>query len=419
MKPPKNFTPHPFPYHKEVELRIETLTYSGKGLGRVNDWVVMAPFTIPEEHVRVRIFRNHASYSEADLVEILERSPQRVDPCCPLFTNCGGCQYQHLDYTVQLEWKQRHVADLFQRLAKTHVSIQPVQPAPRIYAYRSKLTPHYQSPSVSTSRHRDSQHIGAIGFKGVYGGRLIDVPHCPIATDAINTKLAREREWLCRQSPIGVKKKVRGGTLLLRQGLEGVVTDPRAVLSERVGGFIFQFKAGDFFQNNSYGLPKLVQHVVQQVQAPGIDYLVDAYCGVGLFSISAARHFQNSFGIEISADAIRWAQANAVLNHTSNCTFRVGEAADLFAQLPCSGNVSSVILDPPRKGCDAVFLERLFAFAPQRVVYVSCDPATQVRDLIAFLANRYAIETVQPFDLFPQPRHIENVVTLTRMSDCR
>ena len=415
MRPPKKFTPHPFNYHEEIELRIETLTNLGKGLGRIDGWVVMTPFTAPNEYVRVRVFRNHSQYSEADLIEVLEPAPQRRKPRCSLFTKCGGCQYQHLDYAFQLEWKQRHVSELFERFTKTPITIQPIQSAPPNYGYRSKLTPHYpKRRSASVPPMKDTTVIDPIGFKGVYGNRIVDVPECPLATDAINQTLTVERQKLHRESPIKAKKSVRGGTLLLRQGLEGVTTDPRAVISERIGERTFQFKAGDFFQNNPYVLPKLVDYVVAEAQGPGIHHLVDAYCGVGLFCISAAQHFKSCFGIEISVDAVRWAQANALINGVDNCSFQVGEAAGLFNGLSFPGAISTVVIDPPRKGCDATFLKHLFAYAPQRVVYVSCDPATQVRDLTAFLSNNYTIETVQPFDLFPQTRHIENVVTLSR-----
>ena len=142
--PPKHFIPTPFAYHEELELDIQTLTNEGRGIGRHGDWAVMVPFVIPGERVRVRIFRNHKNYSEADLVEVLTPSPQRIQPRCPLFGRCGGCQYQHIAYEEQLRWKQQHVADCLERIGGIHTEVRSVVPSEKIYGYRTKLTPHFE-----------------------------------------------------------------------------------------------------------------------------------------------------------------------------------------------------------------------------------------------------------------------------------
>jgi 23S rRNA (uracil1939-C5)-methyltransferase/tRNA (uracil-5-)-methyltransferase len=143
----KKFNDQPFPYHHELELEIATLTNLGVGLGRVQvgegKWVVMVPFTLPGEKVRVRIYRNHKNFSEADLLEVLTPSPHRVDPQCPLFGRCGGCQYQHLAYAEQLKWKRQQVEELLKYMANVEFPVAPVIPSPREFGYRSKLTPHF------------------------------------------------------------------------------------------------------------------------------------------------------------------------------------------------------------------------------------------------------------------------------------
>ena len=398
---PKNFNPEPYAYHNELTLLVEGLTNLGLGVARDEGWVVLAPYVLPGETVRLRIYRNHKNYSLADLMEILEPSPERVNPMCPLFGTCGGCQYQHLSYKSQLAWKRQHVADAFSRLAKLNTEIQPVRPSPKPYGYRSKLTPHFQ---------KGPDGIGPIGFlKQGRGRALVDVEHCPIATDAINQRLPEAREELRRSW-----KGKRGGTLFLREVIEGVVTDPEEIVSERVGSRTYQFKAGEFFQNNPFLLPEIANYVCEEASGVGIRHLVDAYCGSGLFAVSASERFEQCVGVEISASSASWARANAAINRLENCEFIVGSASEVFADVPFSGGTAALVIDPPRKGCDGDFLDQTIAFSPSRIVYVSCDPATQARDIEILLSNGYQIEKVQPFDLFPQTRHVESVATLSR-----
>lgn len=398
--PPKNFIPEPFAYHQEVELHIDDLSNLGEGVGRIDGWVVMVPFALPGERVRVRIWRNKKNYSDADLVEVLDASPDRVEPPCPIFGECGGCQYQHLSYEAQLAWKTRQIRELLRRIGGIEAEVEPCHGSPKTYGYRSKITPHFDRP-----RHGE---IGPIGFQRYANRSTIDVPQCPIASPAINAALPAARAEIRAT----VAKRRKGGTLLMRDSRDGVTNDNREILTETVGDRVFQFVAGEFFQNNPHILPDLVGHALDQAEGPR--FLVDAYCGVGVFGICGASRFEKVTGVELNATAISLARANAQINQVKNVDFVIGEAEAIFAHLTFPGTESAVILDPPRRGCDRLFLSQLFAFGPARIVYVSCGPDTQARDLRDILEAGYAIERVQPFDLFPQTRHIENVVTLVR-----
>jgi 23S rRNA (uracil1939-C5)-methyltransferase/tRNA (uracil-5-)-methyltransferase len=410
----KKFNDQPFAYHQEIELEIATLTNLGSGLGRLaleggaqgEGWVVMVPFTLPGERVRARVFRNHKNFSEADLVEVLTPSLHRVTPQCPLFGRCGGCQYQHLSYASQLEWKRRQVAELLQHMAGiADFPVAATVASPREYHYRSKITPHFNPP-------RDSAPM-PIGFLR-QGTRfdIVDVPQCPIATEAINVRLGAVREAVhAKQS-----EYKRGATLLLREASGVVTTDYDAVITETVGELKLHFLARDFFQNNPFILPVFTRYVRGQAAAGGARFLVDAYCGSGLFALSAASAFQHVTGIEISESSVRFARENAAANGINNATFTAGDAAAIFAGLDpvFRADDTVVVIDPPRKGCDESFLQQLFVFRPKSVVYVSCDPATQMRDLRHFLTAGYTLKAAQPFDLFPQTRHLECVLTLQR-----
>lgn len=419
----KPFNDQPFAYHAELELEVTTLTNLGVGLGRVElpaeagKWVVMVPFTLPGERVRARVFRNHRNYSEADLVEVLRPAAERVAPRCPLFGRCGGCQYQHLDYPAQLEWKRRQVAELLEHMAGVAgFPVAPVTPSPRAFHYRSKITPHFAPP-----RGGEGAPPVPIGFLR-QGTRfdIVDVPACPIATEAINARLTEVRSAVhTRQA-----EYTRGATLLLREAGGAVTTDHDAVITEEIAGagpipgapLRLRFLARDFFQNNPFLLPAFTRHVREQAAAGGARFLVDAYCGSGLFALSAAPGFERVAGIEISESSVRFARENADANGITNATFSAGDAAAIFAGLdPVFAPAdTAVVIDPPRKGCDEAFLRQLLAFGPRTVVYVSCDPATQMRDLKHFLAAGYTLAAAQPFDLFPQTRHLECVLTLRR-----
>jgi tRNA/tmRNA/rRNA uracil-C5-methylase (TrmA/RlmC/RlmD family) len=413
----KAFNARPFPYHEEIELSITTLTNLGVGLGRVAlgdgdtgaGWVVMVAFALPGERVRARVFRNHPNYSEADLVAVLSPSPQRIEPRCPLFGRCGGCQYQNLQYDEQLEWKRRQVGELLEHMAGLSLEVAPVIGSPEAFGYRSKITPHFNGP-------REGREV-AIGFLR-QGTRfdIVDVPRCEIATEAINASLTQVRAEI--RSQVGGGSYPNGSTLLFRDA-GGVVTTRHEdrVHEEVVLGpsetLRLSFLARDFFQNNPFILPAFVRYVRDQARAGGARNLVDAYCGSGLFALAAAGSFERVVGVEVSDTSVALARENAKSNGIANASFIAADASAIFATLEFPGAETAVVIDPPRKGCDPGFLRQLLSFRPRSVVYVSCNPATQMRDLREFIAAGYAATAAQPFDLFPQTRHLECVITLS------
>lgn len=399
---PKNFVAKPFNYHEEVELLITAITNLGFGIGRIDNWVIMVPFVYIGELVKAKIFKNHKNYSEADLVKILEPSSKRVYPSCELFGICGGCQYQHIAYAEQLKLKREHVKEVLLKLGGLNVEVNECIHSEHEYKYRSKITPHFQ-------KFKENQPFN-IGFlaHGCHQ-KIVDVKKCAIATDAINIELNNVRDHI--QSLAKTKK--RGGTLLLRDTTNGVISDNNAKISQKIGDFTFKFKAGSFFQNNPYTLPKMIDFVTKS--SLGCKFLVDAYCGVGVFGICSAEHFKNVYGVEIDKEAISFAHENAHINDIKNITFIAGDATSIFGNISFPSGDTCVLIDPPRAGCDASFINQLLSFEPKKIVYISCAPDTQARDL-RILVEKYSIVTVQPIDLFPQTRHIENVVVLIKKS---
>jgi tRNA/tmRNA/rRNA uracil-C5-methylase (TrmA/RlmC/RlmD family) len=469
-------------YHKELVLRIESLTNLGFGIARVEldedvdegavaredgegggraeegprKWVVFCPNVIPGELVRVRIYRNFASYSDADLLQIIEPSADRVEPACSLATVCGGCQYQHITIERQRKMKTLQVQELFERLG----GLSPTE-FPRVldtigtgevFGYRSKITPHYDAPKRANKRAQDDGdttttgnacEIGPIGFKEKASHRLVDVPYCHIATPKINDALDRLREEKREEARRGLlKKPTKGATLLLRDSNGVVETNHTAYVNTTVKDLVFRFQAGNFFQNNPFMLDLMVDLVVDAATkaSPGgktMTHLIDCYCGSGLFCIGSSSSFDVCVGIEVNEMAISEARENAALNGIRNCDFVAASAEAIFSsEVPVGAGAfeggedddesrgllvgdfprdsTVVVVDPPRKGCSEEFLHQLNEYRPARVVYMSCDPATQARDAKFLLSFGYRIVSIQPFDLFPQTRHIECLAIFER-----
>ena len=326
-------------------------------------WVVMVPHVLVGELVRVRIYKNMKNFSEADLLEVLERSNDRVEPVCSLAGICGGCQYQHASIDFQRKWKQRHVEEvLLQQQIEGYdtsnkLAVLPTVGTDEVFGYRSKITPHYQAPREEFTSNEVvdgtvgdvTYHLDAIGFQQSSSRRLVDVPECPIATPAINDKYHETRQQLHEDAKLGLlnipKKKKRkrrgskngalGATLLFRQADDDpttnqpvVVTDNNEYMTTTVKDVTFKYQAGNFFQNNNFMLPLMVDAVVDaataevlvssssttisdgdqqqqsQEQKKKIRYLIDCYCGSGLFALSAASHFDLCVGIEVNEKAI-------------------------------------------------------------------------------------------------------------------
>ena len=311
---PRKFVPIPFAYHQLLIAKVESLTNLGVGICRValpsdnasamidphpdhNDvqhdnrgWVIFVPNVIPGELVKLSIYRNHKSYSDADLVEVLEPSPHRVEPRCSLFDVCGGCQYQHMSIETQRQWKTRQVSELYSHVGGleegvTYPTVLPASGTDETYHYRSKITPHYEAP-----KNRDGL-IDAIGFKQKASRRLVDVPYCHIATENINEKLTDVREAKFAEAREGrLKRPSKGATLLLRDANEGVITDNNEWVTTTVKDLTFRLKAGNFFQNNPYMLPVMDDLVVDAARKPNgrgeaMTHLIDCYCGSGLFCL--------------------------------------------------------------------------------------------------------------------------------------
>ena len=350
-----------------VNLKIEDVAFGGKGVAREDGKAIFIPYTIDGETVRAEIVREKKKFGEAELVEVISPSPERVTPECSYFGKCGGCAYQHISYAHQLALKWRQVRDILERIGKfTDIPMRPIVPSPKPYAYRNRVTVHVED--------------GVVGFFRRDSRRLIDIEQCPISSDPINAELRQLRA-----------NRPRDGHYSLR---------------EHGGARIFS-QTNDFVAD---ALCKLVTSLVPE----GQQLLIDAYCGGGFFAKAFLEKFERVVGIDWDRFAIQEAQKDA----TPKETYIAGDVAAELAKVRAVESTATgltLIADPPATGLPDAVREEIMRLAPGTFVYVSCNPATLARDLAAF-RPAFAVQSVTPLDMFPQTAEIEVVAHLQARS---
>lgn len=364
---------------KRTTLLIHDVGFGGEGIARISDFVVFVPFVLVGEEVEVEITEVKKRFARSRLIRIIKASPHRTTPLCPYFGDCGGCQYQHIAYPLQLEMKRKQVADLLERIGGLPKDVvAPVAPCPTPYGYRNRIM-------IRSQWDKFKQGLN-IGFIRADNRLVADVAECKIAEPALNEEIARVR---AHPPPKG------GIKVVLRVAPKG-----------------WEVPRDSFFQNNFFLLPELVKAVRDCLHASGARFLVDAYCGVGFFSIELAGLVERFVGIELDALAIKAARKNAESRKAHNGEFisaRAEEAlpAVLSNLMPAE---TTVLLDPPRTGCPLPSLEMLRQTRVRQIIYVSCHPATLARDLnILCAGNVFEVKHVVPLDMFPQTQHVECV----------
>jgi tRNA/tmRNA/rRNA uracil-C5-methylase (TrmA/RlmC/RlmD family) len=368
----------------QISLTIHDLAFGGEGVGRIEEFVVFVPFVITGETVEAEVTEVKKSFARAKLLRIVTPSPQRVMPECRYFTQCGGCQYQHVSYPEQLRVKHKQIADLFERVGKiSPEKVAPVLPCPAPYHYRNRIMirSQWNGPAKKLE----------IGFIRADNNYVQDIEECKIAEPSLNEQIAHVR----------ANPPPRGGLkVVLRVQPEG-----------------WEVPKDSFFQNNFFLLPELVRTVKNFLKDSGARHLIDLYCGVGFFGIEAAGAVESFVGVEYDQMAIRAARQNAASRKINNGEFVAAKSEDTLPALLKKFPVeqTAVLLDPPRKGCWPSLLELLRTTRPAQVIYVSCHPATMARDLNILCGDGvYELARVQPLDMFPQTQHVECVADLRR-----
>ena len=346
-----------------LELKIDEVVFGGSGIARHEGKAVFVPFTIDGERVSARLVREKKHFAEAELIEVLEPSADRVEPRCPYFGRCGGCAYQHISYAHQLEIKTRQVEQALRRIGKfSDVPMQPIISSPAEYEYRNRVTVHAEN--------------GTIGFYRRDSRRLIDITRCPISRPQVNTALAELRN-----------RRVRDGHYTLRAS-----------------------HAARVFEQTNDAVAIALRELVASFFPERSALLVDAFCGRGFFSKRLIEQFDRVLGIEWDRFAVNLARENAGPNESYiNSDVEI----ELPAALQNAPRDAAVLVDPPETGLGAAARSALQSFPPRILVYVSCNPATLARDL-GELRSQFQMLSVTPLDMFPQTAEIEVAVHLQR-----
>ena len=404
-----------------LEVKLDKLVYGGDAMGRLEDGrAVFVPYVLPGETARVRVVTEKRGHVRAELVEVLEASPDRIAARCKHFTACGGCHYQHMSYAKQLEVKRQVVVEQFQRMAGIDDPlVEVVVPSPAEWNYRN---------TVQFSQTED----GKLGFQAAGTRRVIPITECFLPEEGINQLWPQ----LNLESVPGLNRielrQADNGEMLVLSGEEELPPEMElelpisaVYLSAEKGPMImagdefgiiqikerpFSFHAGSFFQVNTAQAEAMVNHVMGLLPLTPETVALDVYCGVGLFSAFISPQVAQLIGIEYSGLACEDFAIN--LDEFENVSIYQGPAERILPSLEVQPDV--VVVDPPRAGLKPEALDALVEMGMKTLVYVSCDPATLARDVKRLMTAGYSLERITPFDLFPQTYHVETVVLLTK-----
>lgn len=381
-------------------MRIERILPGGMGLAHAAGRTLLVALAAPGDLVRARIESVRGRVAFASIVEVLEPSPVRVEPPCPYFGRCGGCDFQQMDYRAQLESKVEIIRDCLRRIARIEPGEIPITPSPLEWRYRAR----------AQWQHDDARH--RIGYYERGSHRVCDVAECPVLVPELQSTLSGLREQMSEGS-----LPPRSEDFQAVAGDEGVSLSPtlsgeepleasRVILEHR-----YRFSAEGFFQINQSLLPSLVAHALDDARG---GTAIDLYCGVGLFTLPLARRFNQVIGVEGNPSAAAYARRNLLNAELRNSQVEcAGVGTWLNENAHHHAPVDLVLLDPPRTGLEEGAAQGILALRPRRITYVSCDPATLARDLREIVAGGYTPESLAAFDMFPQTHHVETVVRLS------
>lgn len=449
---------------------ITSLNHSGQGVCHIDGLVTFVDGALPGDRVKIRISEKKKNYQVGEITELIEASEDRVMEHLASDQRCGGCQLDHFSYEGQLKWKQQTVKEQLIRIAKIDSAVvesltQPTLASPSIWHYRNKV-------SFPIGGTKDAPEIG---FFEARSHRIVDADVCHAQPPISNAIRACIREWiiehriepyneathsgLLRHAVIRIASHSRQIMLILVLNSEKRVDLPLSALesmlseqcqaldyhfasfylnyqamannlilgrefeavsgtdhiTERILDIDYRISPGAFFQINSAQTEVLYSEVLRALNLDGHERVFDLYCGSGSISLQLAKQAQHVTGIELFPASIDDARINAAENSIQNVDFYVGAAERVVPQLYQTGHTADVIVvDPPRKGCDAKLLETMLAMKAEKIVYVSCNPATLARDLKILLEGPYELASIQPVDMFPATSHVECVVSLIR-----
>ncbi len=447
------------------ELTITGMTAEGSGVGHITEdgdkgLAVFVPFTAVGDRLRVRLVKVKKRFAYGIIEELLVPSPDRLaDSGCAVYGKCGGCVYRHVSYDAEQRYKAQRVKDAFARIGGLTPTFHPLLPSPAVDGYRNKA----QFPVTGTAARP------LIGFYAPRSHRVIPCCDCALQPPVFKELLDAIAAWMSEANAapyderthtglvrhLYIRQAVKTGQLMVclvctsgklpqvpllleklrahenvtsvcvninRRDTNVILGDETFALygdtyiTDELCGLQFQLSPRSFYQVNHDGAERLYTLAADAAALNKDDILLDLYCGTGTIGLSMAHRVRSLIGVEIVVPAVEDARRNAARNGIDNARFLCADAADAAKQLEKEGiRPTVIVVDPPRKGCDKALIETIARMAPDRVVYVSCDPATLARDCAVFEQNGYAVSHVTPVDMFPRTAHVETVALLSKL----
>lgn len=416
-----------------MQVKIESLAAGGAGIAKKDGKVYFVTGGVPEDLLEIKVVRDKGRFAEAIVTDILEPSPDRVEPVCPVFGQCGGCELQNLSYPAQLTQKENILRETLRRIGGFEdVNLEPIVPSSESYGYRNRVT-------LSAFFYSGSWHIG---YNQKRSKRKVTIEGCPVADGPIESAISRlsqvlssvgDPSYSLEKVHISSNKEAAYITLAVGEGKRAASLNPLAKHLKRYeetenvsvlgqGEVEFEYKSGDFrflskpsvFAQANYAVNKaLVDTVLEWAGNDGNDRALDLYSGTGNFSIPLSMKARTVDAVEINRSAVSLAKRSAALNKAGNITFH-DYYSEQYLELYADGvnKFDTVVLDPPREGAKEC-IEGIVNLSPKRIVYVSCDPGTLARDLKRLSELGYELNAVRPFDMFPETSHIESASLVT------
>ncbi|MED3510585.1 MULTISPECIES: 23S rRNA (uracil(1939)-C(5))-methyltransferase RlmD [Bacillus amyloliquefaciens group] len=452
----------PIEKNEYYDVTFEDLTHEGAGVAKVQGFPIFVPNALPEEKAQIKVTRVKKGFAFGRLIELKEESPHRTDAPCPIYKQCGGCQLQHMTYEGQLLFKQKQVKDVLERIGKldlSNVTVHPTLGMEDPWNYRNKaqvpvgeregglVAGFYQQRShdiidmsacliqqskndeavqavkdICTSygvkAYNEERHKGWLRHimvrYGVVTGEMMivfitrtsDFPHKAKIIEDITAQFPHVKS---------IVQNINPNKTNVIFGNETNVIWGEEYIYDLIGDVKFAISARSFYQVNPEQTKVLYDKALEYAELQGEETVIDAYCGIGTISLFLAKQAKKVYGVEIVPEAIEDAKRNAELNGITNAEFAVGEAETVIPKWYEEGiTADTLVVDPPRKGCDEALLRTIIDMKPKRVVYVSCNPGTLARDLRVLEDGGYQTLEVQPVDMFPHTNHVECVAVLEK-----
>jgi 23S rRNA (uracil1939-C5)-methyltransferase len=451
-----------------VDLEVTAVSFGGKGLARLNGMAVFVDQAAPGDEVKALIIKKKKNYAEARIIEIVKPSTHRIPAPCKYSGVCGGCKWQFLAYDKQLEYKRQHVIDSLERIGQIkNITVHPTIPAKKVFEYRNKMEfscsdRRWLLPEEMNTPDVDRGFALGLHVPGTFY-KVLDISDCLLQPPLGNSILADIRAYVKNsdapvyglQSHVGfwrffmlrysvtyrqwmvniisaaedrkqllplagllvdkypeivsVVNNITARRAAIAKGEYEIVLTGNSVIRDKIGSFEFEISANSFFQTNTLGAEFLYNTVKEYAGLSGHESVIDLYSGIGAIAIYLSTYAKVIVGIEVVESAVIDAENNCRKNRVSNCRFVQGDINHCLSQIVKKPDV--LIIDPPRAGMHKKVVKQILAMGPNRIVYVSCNPATMARDL-GLLQDRYKLLEVQPVDMFPHTYHIESVAKL-------